>query len=275
MKKLLTSVLTALSMCAALSSCGNVSFDESKKTLVIGLECEYAPFNWTETSKTDTNVAIDKQPGLYADGYDIQMARKICDDLGYTLVVKKISWEGLIPALTSGDIDAIIAGMSPTEDRKVSINFTDEYYRSEHVVIVNSEGPYAEATKFSDFKGANVVGQKGTVFETLAEQLATSANARNQAPLATVPLIISGILLGDTDVTVVEKPVALGVCANNPSLKWIKLDDQFDVAEEDVIVSIGVRKVDTGLLNNLNSALSRISVEDREQLMLNAVNAGE
>ncbi|MBO4622903.1 MAG: transporter substrate-binding domain-containing protein [Bacilli bacterium] len=256
-----------------LSACGGVKFNESKGELVIGLECEYSPFNWTETTKSETNVEIYGQSGLYAEGYDIQIARRVADSLGLKLVVKKIAWEGLIPALQSGDIDAIIAGMSPTEERKESINFSNPYYRSEHVVIVKDGGRFANATRFADFAGANVIGQKGTAYEDLASQLATRAGANAQAPLGTVPLIISSILADSTDVTVVEKPVALGVCASNPSLKWIKLEEAFEVDEADVVVSIGVRKVDTNLLDRINDALASISDADREALMLNAVNA--
>ena len=256
-----------------LSACGGVKFNESKGELVIGLECEYSPFNWTETTKSETNVEIYGQSGLYAEGYDIQIARRVADSLGLKLVVKKIAWEGLIPALQSGDIDAIIAGMSPTEERKESINFSNPYYRSEHVVIVKDGGRFANATRFADFAGANVIGQKGTAYEDLASQLATRAGANAQAPLGTVPLIISSILADSTDVTVVEKPVALGVCASNPSLKWIKLEEAFEVDEADVVVSIGVRKADTNLLDRINDALASISDADREALMLNAVNA--
>ena len=272
MKKLFVLMMLAV-LGLFLSACGGVKFQESKGELVIGLECEYSPFNWTETTKSDENVEIYGQSGLYANGYDIQIARRIADDLGLKLVVKKIAWEGLIPALQSGDIDAIIAGMSPTEERKVSISFSDPYYRSEHVVIVKDGGRFASATSFADFAGANVIVQKGTAYEDLSNQLATRAGATAQAPLGTVPLIISSILADSTDVTVVEKPVALGVCASNPGLKWIKLADEFEVDEADVVVSIGVRQVDTGLLAKINDALAKISDAERETLMVNAVNA--
>ena len=256
-----------------LTACGKVGFDEEKGELVIGLECEYSPFNWTETTKSEENVEIYGQSGLYANGYDIQIARKIASELGLKLVVKKIAWEGLIPALQSGDIDAIIAGMSPTEERKESISFSNPYYESEHVVIVKADGAFASATTFGDFASSNVIGQKGTAYEDLANQLAEKAGTTAQAPLSTVPLIISSILAGSTDVTVVEKPVALGVCASNPSLKWIKLSEEFEVDEADRVVSIGVRQNDTDLLARINAALANISEQEREALMVAAVNA--
>lgn len=260
-------VLLLVVVCVFLSGCKQVEFDYENGELVVGMECDYAPFNWTETVKTDSNVEIYQQKGLYADGYDVQMARLISEELNLKLVIKKIVFSGLIQALNSGDIDVIIAGMSPTQDRKYSINFTNEYYESEHVVIVSVDGKYANATKFSDFSGSNVVGQKGTSYEALATQLANKANAKNNPPLETVPLIISGIILGDNDVTVVEKPVAISVCYTNPSLKWIKLEDNFEVNEEERIVSIGVRKNDDQLLNDLNLALSKISKDTRDELM--------
>ncbi len=274
MKKILAVLLT-LTLLIQLFGCRKVSFDESKGELVIGLECEYAPFNWTETENTLSNVEIYGQRNLYAEGYDIEMAKLIAQELGLRLVVKKIAWDGLIPALESGEIDAIIAGMSPTAKRKESINFSDPYYETQHVVVVKKDGPYANATRFTDFSNANIVGQRGTSYETLAEQLAQKAGTTANSPLATVPLIISGILVGDNDVTVIEKPVALGVCASNPELKYIELIDQFEVDEEEKVVSIGLRKVDTNLLNLINDALAKISAETRESLMVSAIESGE
>lgn len=268
MKILVVCVCLMLSL--ALTACSKVEFNYNDGKLVVGLECDYTPFNWTETTKTDSNVAIYGQNGLYAEGYDIQMAKLIAEDLGLELVVKKISWTGLIPALTTGDIDLIIAGMSPTEDRKLSINFSNAYYESEHVVIVKKDGEYANATKFTDFANANIVGQKGTAYENLANQLALKASTTALTPLDTIPLIISGILLGDNDVTIVEKPVALSVCQTNPDLTWIKLDDEFEIDECDKIVSVGVRKIDTDLLDDINESLAKITQEQRDQLMSNA-----
>ena len=121
MKRLLL-VLIALFTICTLTSCGkDVTFDESKGTLVVGLECNYPPFNWLETEKTETNYPVENVPGSYAEGYDVQMAKLIAEDLGYELVLQSIVWEGLIEGLKAGTIDLIIAGMSPTEERKLSM----------------------------------------------------------------------------------------------------------------------------------------------------------
>ena len=96
--------------------------------LKVGMECAYAPFNWTDMDEpTPGAVAISSQgsEGLYANGYDVQIAQYIANKLGMKLEIYAITWDGLLPALQSGTVDAIIAGMSPTAEREQEIDFTD------------------------------------------------------------------------------------------------------------------------------------------------------
>lgn len=270
MRKLLF-MLVALLGIVGLTGCNKEpQFDFSKGKLVVGLEAGYAPFNWMETEKTDTNVKLDGM-NAYVEGYDVQIAKMIAEDLGLELVIKMIDWDGLIPALKSGVIDVIIAGMSPTEVRKRSINFTNEYYRSDHVVIVKIDSPFANATKFSDFAGAKIMGQKGTLYDNLAKQLAQKAGGVYQQPLDNVPAIIYSVKSGVTDVTIVERPVALSIVSTNPELKFIRLNEEFEVSEIDEIVSTGVRKGDDKLREKINESLAKISQETRERLMEEAI----
>ncbi len=88
--------------------------EEERTQFVVGMEVNYAPFNYQLAEPTDTSVAID---GGYADGYDVMIAKTIADQLGLELVIKKISWNGLGAALEAGEIDAIIAGMTANEER--------------------------------------------------------------------------------------------------------------------------------------------------------------
>lgn len=275
MKKLYL-CLSILVCLVGLTSCKKVKFDPNSKTLRVGLECAYAPFNWAETKKTDSNVPIHGQSNLYAEGYDIQIAKLIAADLGYDLVIEMIDWDGLVPALESGKIDLIIAGMSPTEPRKQRINFTDEYYHSNHVILVKKDGAYQNATTFADLDGAKVMGQDLTLYDDLAKQISEkNTNALYQNPLASVPEIIYAMNAGTVDVTVLEEPVAQGIVASYPQYKYIQLTTPFDVEEEDVKVSIGIRKIDTTLLSQINEALSKISQETRNQLMKTAVENQE
>ena len=111
---------------------------EPTGTLKVAMECAYAPFNWTDTSTPSLGaVAIsgEGKDGLYANGYDVQIAQYIANKLGMKLEIYAIEWDGLIPALDAGTVDAIIAGMSPTAEREEAIDFTNVYYSSNLVVI--------------------------------------------------------------------------------------------------------------------------------------------
>ena len=136
-KSLLLIVLFLVSLMIA--GCGNTNNVDDRPTLVIGMECGYPPFNWTENIKTETNYPIEGT-SMYAEGYDVQMAKIIAEELGRRLVIKAIEWGGLIAALESNQIDAIIAGMSDTEERRASVDFTSPYYRSTHVLVMDKEG---------------------------------------------------------------------------------------------------------------------------------------
>ncbi|PKC51292.1 hypothetical protein RhiirA1_484070, partial [Rhizophagus irregularis] len=75
----------------------------------------YPPFNWTQ--KDDSNGAVKIEgSNEYAGGYDVEIAKRVADALGKELVIVKTDWDGLLPALDTKVIDAIIAGMSPTDN---------------------------------------------------------------------------------------------------------------------------------------------------------------
>ena len=109
--------------------------DTSKGTLRIAMECNYQPFNWTQTTDVNGAVKISNASGMYANGYDVQVARYIAAELGMALEVYAVEWDSLIPGLQAGTYDGIIAGMSPTADREEVVDFTDCYYNSNLVII--------------------------------------------------------------------------------------------------------------------------------------------
>ena len=112
------------------------STDTSNGVFRIAMECAYAPFNWTQTTDANGAVPIEGQNGMYANGYDVQVAKYIAAELGMALEVYSYAWDSLIPAVQSGAVDAIIAGMSPTAERAKEVDFTDCYYNSNLVVII-------------------------------------------------------------------------------------------------------------------------------------------
>lgn len=107
--------------------------------LRVGMECAYEPYNWTDMDGTSLGcvpIYGEGKDGLYANGYDVQIAQYVANKLGLELQVYSIEWDSLLPALESGTIDAIVAGMSPTAERAQEIDFTDTYYESNLVVII-------------------------------------------------------------------------------------------------------------------------------------------
>ena len=122
---------TALSEALALVS---TNTDTSNGTLKIAMECAYAPFNWSQL--TDANGAVKIQGSdLYANGYDVQIAKYIAAEMGMALEIYAAEWDALIAGVQASTYDGIIAGMSPTAEREEQVDFTDCYYNSNLVII--------------------------------------------------------------------------------------------------------------------------------------------
>ncbi len=281
MKKLLLfMIITIISL--GLISCNQNNDGDYDGTIVVGLECNYAPFNWAETKETESNVPINGKSNLYAEGYDIQIAKRIAEDLNYKLVIEMIDWDGLIPSVQNGTIDLIIAGMSPTASRLVDIDFTNPYYTSEHVLLVKNDNDYANVTSISQLEGARIAGQIGTLYDDIAHAI-PGVVAGNDRP--TVPEIVTLLQSDIIDGTVLELPVAQGLVAANPSLKMIQFEagqgfrqlideetgEARDIVDTDRDVSIGIAKNRDELKNSINDILSNISQDRRNQLMSEAV----
>lgn len=253
-----------------LTGCGNNNTN-NEDTLIVGLECNYAPFNWTQVRTSDTAVAINGGGG-FCDGYDVVIASRIADELGKTLVVKKTAWEALESgiALDSGDIDMVVAGMTDTANRRTSLDFSDYYYSSDMVLIVRKDSIYANATSLADFAGAKVVAQKGTIHDDLVEQI---PDVNHATPLASFPVLYEAVKSNDSDAAVSERPVAMAAISANPELVIVSFAEGqgFDVDAEDVTVSVAVKKGNSELVSAINGVLAGISKEQREQIMADAI----
>ena len=200
------------------SSDAVVTVEEGK--LTIGMECAYPPFNWSQMESTDTSVDIGS--ASYADGYDVVMGRYIAEQMGLELVVKPIAWEGLEPAVNNGEIDAIIAGMTATPERRENADFTEPYYESQMVIIVPKDSELVNVTDIQELSGRRVLGQLNTLYDTVIDQIEGVDHA---TPLATYPLMVAALKSGDVDALTAELPVAVGVCSSNPDLTYVQFED--------------------------------------------------
>lgn len=256
MKKIILSLFAAILM---IFTGLTVQADEY---LRVGMEAAYAPFNWTQDDDSNGAVPIEGT-NQYANGYDVQVAKKIAAALGKEPLVVKTKWEGLVPALTSGKIDLIIAGMSPTEERKKEINFTNSYYTSEPVLVVKSDSKYANATKLSDFSGAKVTSQQGVYLYNLISQI---PDVNQQTAMGDFGQMRQALKSGVIDAYVSERPDGISAQLADSDFKMISLKEGFEVSESDVALAIGVRKGDS-LVNQVNAVLADFSQEEQTKLM--------
>ena len=239
------------------------------ETLRVGMECNYAPYNWTQT-EADEN-AIPLAGGGYADGYDVRIAKRVADYLGMDLEIVKTEWDGLIMSVMSGAIDCIIAGMSPTQERMLTIDFTDSYYDSDLVIVVRKDGGYAEATSLADFAGSTIVGQLNTFHDTVIDQI---PDVKHATPMDTFPTMIVAVTAGSVDGYISERPGAESAIATNPDLTYVVFDEGkgFETDPADTSIAVGVAK-GSELTAKINEALATISKEERLQIMNEALAA--
>ncbi len=237
------------------------------ETLKVGMECNYAPFNWTQAEGSEFAVPI--AAGGFADGYDVQIALFVAKELGMDLEIVKTEWDGLPMALTSGKVDAIIAGMSPTAQRKLTIDFSDFYYQSDLVIVVNKGSQYENATRLADFEGARISGQLSTFHYSVIDQI---PGVIKQTALADFPALIVALSSGRIDGYVSERPGALSAMRSNPNLTFVAFGDGdgFAVTQGDTDIAVGLPK-GSPLTAKINTILAKLDENTRSQMMVAAV----
>ena len=263
MKKIIT-LLFVLLFAAGCSA--PESSEVPQNVLRVGMECDYAPFNWTQVEAADTAVAISSVD--YADGYDVVIASLIAEKLGMDVQIVKTDWDSLIPSLNAGAIDCIIAGMTETPERAEEVNFTTPYYESQMVIVVRKDSDLINISDIQELSGRKVLGQINTTYDEVIDQI---DGVVHMTPLATYPRMILSLQAGEADAITAELPVANGVVAANPDLAIVMFEEGKGFVV-DTSVSIAVAKENTELLRNIQTALDGISEAERLSIMEAAVN---
>lgn len=275
MTRRITCLLLAILMIFALAACGQSQSPEAteapaaapeteeKLQFRVGMECAYAPSNWQEDTASENNVPIENVPGAYAQGYDVQIARHIAQELDRELVIVKLGWTGLIEALNQGQIDAIIAGMADTEERRQSVNFSIPYHVTAYGIMTLPDSQFASGTSINDFAGASVLGQKDTQLDTVIDQM---EGVNHLPPVDSVPNMISRLDQGTCDAIVINLENAPGYLELNPDYNVIEFEDGngFDLGFSGSCV--GLRLEDDELLSQVNDALSLYTDEEFVEL---------
>ena len=275
MKKRLAFLTILASITLFLTACGtsdketsgSSSAKDTADTFTVGLEAGYAPFNWTQLDDSNGGVKIDGN-AEYAGGYDVEIAKRIADGLGKELVIVKTEWDGLVPSLQSDKIDAIIAGMSPTEERKETIDFSENYYTSNFVMVVKKGGNFEGATSIQDFSGAKITGQLNTSHYGVIDQI---KDVQKQPASDNFSAMRVALESGVIDGYVSERPEGISASSANANFAMVEFTDGFKAAEEDTAVAVGLKK-DSKLTEDINKILAEISEEERQEIMDAAIN---
>ena len=239
--------------------------------LTVGMECAYAPYNWSQPDDSNGAVPIANSEGNYANGYDVMMAKKLCEANGWELEIMQLDWDSLIPAVQNGTIDAVIAGQSMTAERMEMVDFAGPYLYASIVCLAKSGTAQAEATGISTLSGT-CTSQLGTIwYDSCLPQI---EGAEIQTAAESAPAMLMALETGSVDFVCTDMPTAQGALVVYPDLVILDFtgtEDDFEVSDEDVNIGISVMKGNTVLKNALDAVLGEMTAEDFNELMAQAI----
>ena len=289
MRRMMT-MLLALVMVLSLVACGGGSDADADApensdapytgvedgVFTVGMECAYAPYNWTQMDDSNGAVPISNVPGAYANGYDVMIAKKIAEANGWELEIVSSAWDSLTPAVQSKTMDANIAGQSMTADRMAEVDMAGPYYYATIVCLTTKDSQFASAKAIADLAGGKCTAQSGTIwYDSCLKQI---EGAELLAPAETAPAMLMSLETGMVDFVCTDMPTAMGAVAKNSDLVILSFegegDFQFASEEEraeNVNIGISVLKGNTELKNAIDAVLGEMTEADFNALMNDAI----
>lgn len=265
MKKWISIMLCIVCFCCLAAGCKKEEkpAPDTRPVLKVGMECACVPYNWESYNDTFDGVPIQGS-ARFANGYDTKIAAKIADALDYRLVVVKLDWDELFPALQEGKIDLAIAGMRPHENENIS--FSVPYYHSNIVVVVKEEGEYCHAESINDFQDAIIAARAGTVHDTLAGQM---PNIQDETLMADYDAMIAALQNDEIDGYIADLPIAQANCAKYEGFTYVNLvnnETGFETDETQTQLSVAM-KAGSALVETVNEVLQSLPESEQEELM--------
>ncbi|WP_110111253.1 transporter substrate-binding domain-containing protein [Bacillus sp. CGMCC 1.16541] len=204
MKKLFSIGMVAVLSTSLLAACGAGGSEEAggdgKKVIKMGTSADYAPFEYIDTAVSDEII-----------GFDVDLAKAIADELGYEVKIEDMDFNGLIPALESKKVDFVLAGMTPTEERKKNVDFSDVYYTAKHMIVTKKGSDIKSVEDLKDKTvGVQVASIQEGKAEELSEELGFKVENRNR-----IPELVQEINSNRFDAIIIEDTVAKGYLKNN------------------------------------------------------------
>lgn len=219
MKKSFSMILSTILSISLLAGCGtsddsaNTSGSETKKekkVLTMGTSADYPPFEYIDTEKGEEII-----------GFDVEIAKAVTDKLGYELKILDMDFNGLIPAIQSGKVDFVLAGMSPTEDRKKAVDFSIPYYDAPQMIVTTKDSGIKTV---DDLTGKTIGVQVGSIQEAKAEEMKKTMEIQMENR-SRIPEVVQDLKTGRFDAIILEEPVAKGHIKENPDFTSFEIPD--------------------------------------------------
>jgi polar amino acid transport system substrate-binding protein len=211
--------------------------------LVLGTSADYPPYEFHKSTNGKDEIV----------GFDIEIAKQIAKDLGVQLEIKDMKFDGLLAALDQGNIDLIISGMTPTEERKKNVDFTDVYYTAVQTLIERSADKDKLKTA-DDLKGKKVGVQKGAIQEEIAKKQLPAAQA---VALPKISDLVLSLKNNRVDAVILESPVATSNLKANADLVF----SDIKLTTEDVGSAVAVKKGSSDLVQEINKTLTKLKAD--------------
>lgn len=190
-KLFLASILTVSALTGCSSS--NETTSSDKPVLVMGTSADYKPFEYIDTAVSEDII-----------GFDVDMARYIANELGYELEIQDMDFNSLITAVKTDKVDIVVAGMTPTEERKESVDFSDVYYSAKNVILTTNDN---EFTSEEDLSGLTLGAQTGSIQETLALSLKDAGTITEVQSMNRIPELVEEMKSGRIDAIIIENMI--------------------------------------------------------------------
>ena len=249
---------------------GEVASGVEDGVLTVAMECNYAPYNWTQPDDSNGAVPIKDTDGEYANGYDVMMAKKLCEANGWELEIVRLDWDSLVPAVQAGTVDCVIAGQSMTAERAEMVDFAGPYLYASIVCLTKADSELANAAGISEMAGT-CTSQIGTIwYDTCLPQI---EGAQIQSAAESAPAMLMALETGTVDFVCTDMPTAQGAVVVYPDmviLDFSASEDGFEVSDEDINIGISVMKGNTVLKEALDAVLSTMTADDFNALMAEA-----
>lgn len=250
--KTISSFLMVMFIPLFLSSCSSnenkLEKIKEKGEIILGTSADYAPYEFPIKDENGNEKIV---------GFDINIAEEIAKDIGVDLVIKNMDFSGLLDALKSNSVDIILSGISPTESRRQSIDFSNIYYQAKTVVLTNKDKA-SSITSLNDLKDLVIGVQLGSIQDKLAQEKLKESNIKS---LLRIPELILELLSNKVDVIITEAPVGEQYIKKNPDLVMIELDELND--HDGLGSAVGIKKDQPDLVNQVNKTIQRLIEEDK------------